>query len=554
MFLNDYSIISNHIVIIISFLVPFFLYAEIHYKPSQLFKGFLFQKQPEIIFDLPRRIEQTKLPLALIIKDCDNYPTKIKEIEIILSDGSETLDKFSIEENLLIEDKFFSKIYPIDVSPYIGEKLKISCKLSYSTANEDYTLVNNNYPNIENEFLSVFIDPDKRPTLSNFQWGDLHCHSHYTEDQVEFGLPLSLYPKIGRSMGLNFSAITDHSYDLDTTHESWTEEDSDVVKWHDFKSEINTINGKNNQFILLPGEEISVDNGRNRTVHMVVLNSDKFFPGSGDSFRKGFFQNTELYYSEVLNKLDQNTLAFAAHPCFRPSRLERILLKRGFWNTHDQHNKLTGFQFFNGEYPNSKGNYREKWKQELLKNRHKLIYAGNDSHGFLNRFISIKTPLVSLNNTSEHLYGKMLTGVKNTGNSVDKLINGLKNKPTIVSNGPAIDITLFNHHKKDHATLNIFDNENKAEIGEVLQGKPSQLKMEAESTEYFGKISKIKSYVSDYNSDKEIEINTYNTSKYNFEANLNLESLPKEGYIRSELYTDKNRFAWTNPVWFKVQD
>ncbi|MCF7740465.1 MAG: hypothetical protein K9N00_01920, partial [Candidatus Marinimicrobia bacterium] len=87
--------------------------------------------------------------------------------------------------------------------------------------------------------------------------------------------------------------------------------------------------------------------------------------------------------------------------------------------------------------------------------------------------------------------------------------------------------------------------------GETLAGKPNALKISARSTDFFGKIDQIKSYISNYEGNQEVLINTYNTNSLQFEKELSLTNLPREGYIRSELITSKGNFALTNPVWFE---
>jgi len=71
---------------VISLLLPILAYAEIHYK-WKYFPSRLFMKRPEIIADMPFRINpNTSLPVLCIIKDADKFPTRLNDIEIEIED------------------------------------------------------------------------------------------------------------------------------------------------------------------------------------------------------------------------------------------------------------------------------------------------------------------------------------------------------------------------------------------------------------------------------------------------------------------------------------
>jgi len=515
-----------------------FLYAEIHYKPRFL-RGLLYRKQPEIIFDTPQRIETDRLPVALIIKDAHKFKIELNNILIQLFINDKPVDEFSFQENLTVDSKFFSRIYNLNIKKYKGTQLEIKCYLECKTVEKQGIVLNNNYPFLKDKKLVVYPDTHKRPTLEKWQWGDIHCHSHYTEDQVEFGFPLQHFPEIGLATGLSFAAITDHSYDLDDKPESWTGKDPQLTKWHNMRKQITQLNRRYPDFTLLPGEEVSVDNGSGKTVHMLVINSDQYFPGSGDSFENGFFQTSELSFKQILDELDNKKIALAAHPFEKPSLVQSIFLKRGTWNIEIFDNRLDGYQILNGKQRNGFTGGKKEWIKTLLQGKRSLIYAGNDSHGFLNRFISIHAPLLSINNSEGHIFGEMVTAVKNTDIDVAEITKGLKNDPVIISSGPLIDLFLINGAQE-------------AGIGETLNSIPQSLKIKAKSIPYFGKIKEIHNYISDCSSNREVLINTYNLENLTCEKEIQLSNIPKEGYIRSELTTTRGNFALTNPVWYKA--
>ena len=51
------------------------------------------------------------------------------------------------------------------------------------------------------------------------------------------------------------------------------------------------------------------------------------------------------------------------------------------------------------------------WIRLLLDGYHKFIYAGNDAHGNFNMYRQIKTPMLSLYEKKEQLFGEFRTGV-----------------------------------------------------------------------------------------------------------------------------------------------
>ena len=42
----------------------------------------------------------------------------------------------------------------------------------------------------------------------------MHVHSQYSQSHVEFGPPLKVIDEMANACGLDFTAVTDHSYDL----------------------------------------------------------------------------------------------------------------------------------------------------------------------------------------------------------------------------------------------------------------------------------------------------------------------------------------------------
>ncbi len=526
------------------FLLPIWMYAELHYR-LPFFKGLLYKKQPEIIFDIPHRIDTDQLLVLLLIKDAHRFPIQVKKVTITLKDQSSQtiISRFSFAENFKLHHKWFSKIYPIDVSQYKAMYLQVQCELEINLRGKVLRINNDNYPRLSGQDFRVYTDPDPLPGKQNWSWGDLHTHSSWTEDQVEFGIPAELIPPLATAMGLSFCALTDHSYDLDDQPGSWTQTDPQLTLWRESRKHIADLNHKNNDFLLIPGEELSVDNGLGSNVHLALLNSTRYFPGSGDGLEHGFRQLSEYHYSHVLDQLSEHTLAFAAHPFERPKFSHRLLINRGTWNPWDHHRRLSGYQIINGHLENGFQRGKQIWIKQLLKGYRHYIYAGNDAHGSFNRFREMNIPLLCLQESQRQLFGHFRTGVRsNKSMSVYNLIYNLKEGPVIISNGPFINLRLETPENKSHP------------IGAQLYQAPRKIHIYAQSTPHFGSLKKIIIYLGDFEQQQEF---TYQSvaisSKNRDELTIPINNLPVRGYFRAELYTHRDTFALTNPIWFKNQ-
>ena len=70
-------------------LLPILGYAETHYRFTGL-PSLIYRRQPEIIFDLPRRLQPgADLPVVLLIKDADRFPVSVHTITANLKQGKE---------------------------------------------------------------------------------------------------------------------------------------------------------------------------------------------------------------------------------------------------------------------------------------------------------------------------------------------------------------------------------------------------------------------------------------------------------------------------------
>jgi hypothetical protein len=200
---------SEHILII-SLLFPF-LYAETHYRFKYFF-SWLKIAEPEIIADIPSRIEKSKdLPVLLIVKDSDKYNTEIIDIKVYKNDE----ELFSEEINLTLNQPYFDKIIFVDISHVDIGKQFIDVEIKYRIKNKIKICRNDNHRGTKHKPLPVFVSDNPLPKFDNCLFGETHSHTNYTSDQLEFGASINSTSVLAEAMGLNFFCATDHSYDLD---------------------------------------------------------------------------------------------------------------------------------------------------------------------------------------------------------------------------------------------------------------------------------------------------------------------------------------------------
>ena len=112
------------------FLPMVIMYAELHFR-FKCTNSRYFQKEPEILADLPIRIEPgNDIPILLIVKDAHIYPIILENVKIII-----------IKNNKIIQSKIFAYNADIDFSWWddtitmdakgISEDIEINVKIFY---------------------------------------------------------------------------------------------------------------------------------------------------------------------------------------------------------------------------------------------------------------------------------------------------------------------------------------------------------------------------------------------------------------------------------------
>ena len=473
----------------------------------------------------------------MILKDADKFPVLIKELSIFEKKRLICSQKINTKVNANYKDISFF-INSNNLSP--GQH-QFDIKISYIINNKNKNCYADNYRGTSHDSLPIYISRDQLPSFENCIFGDTHTHTNYTSDQVEFGASLEATRLMSRAMGLDFFCATDHSYDLDDQENNYLKNDPDLKKWKDFKKTVKNLNSNPGDVIIIPGEEVSVRNSEDKNVHLLIYNSDRFFPGAGDSGEKWFRNLSDFSISEVINELNNSSLALSAHPSEIPPFLQRLLIKRGFWKYQDCiQNGLNGLQFINGGGNSSIERSKNFWTKLLLQGNRLTGIAGNDAHGNFSRFRQIGFPFITMKEHYLHLFGKWRTGIylKNNKRDLKTTLNALKSGNCFMTNGPAL-------------LLEVYTANDRYSMGEICT-EPVKCKIKVRSTAEFGSLNSIKIILGDL--DKKQEIIYYKISHekniFDFHQEIVMNNLPEQGYLRMEATTVNQCQAFSNPIWF----
>jgi hypothetical protein len=383
--------------------------------------------------------------------------------------------------------------------------------------------------------------------------GELHCHTDATSDQVEFGAPVEAMLELAKAQGLNFFAATDHSYDLDDLPDNYLKNDPALRKWQVLQERIRKCNAAHQDFVIIPGEEVSAGNSQRRNVHFLIFNSQQFFPGSGDSAERWFRTAPEMSINEILAQLGDEALAFAAHPEVPTPLLEWLLLRRGKWQWPDyQHPRLNGLQIWNGSLEGmNEGTAR--WRELLLSGKKLYIIAGDDAHGNFNRFRQVGIPHLRLREHHWHLFGRTRTAALIEGQlTLSSLMSALRNGRACITTGPVMDLQIMG------------ENGQRACLGETVDAPVKNFFVQAISSAEFGKLERVVVWLGNLQARRErilFEAHDFADS-FSFSQTLPLDLPAGKFYLRGEAFSAGSEFlperslpcrVLTNPIWVEPE-
>jgi len=526
--------------------LPALLYAETHYRFPYFF-SLLKKHEPEVIADTPHRLEPGRqLPVLILIKDAHLYPARLTQVFIDICQSNRVVKHLEHLKNPIeLRDRFVWHIISLDVSGLDGW-IDVDVSFTLERGGKSKTYHNDNHRTSSHKPLKVFLAKDPLPRFSDLYLGDPHTHSNFTDDQVEFGVPITPAVSLARAMGLSYFCVTDHSYDLDDHPESYLVNDPALSKWKAFQTEVDRLNSESEDFVVVRGEEVSCRNGEAENVHFLILGQREFIHGSGDGAERWLRTRSEHSIEDVLRLRTTNSVAFTAHAEEPVPFLQRLLLGRGIWNESDLGlDNITGMQIINGRLDKSFQEGYRAWTRLLLRGKKLSAIAGNDAHGNFNRFRQIGIPFISIKESSDQIFGKMRTGIF-AGDRVSErsMLDALGKGTMIMTDGPVARLLARGAGvDPPHA-------------GNIVQGETIAVDVEVMSTPEFGEISSLKVIVGRTGENSE-------RTAFRFDGNQGF-SLHKQvsvkqsasSYVRVEIWTSapgsfdgRPHLCLTNPIW-----
>jgi histidinol phosphatase-like PHP family hydrolase len=531
-------------------LLPVFLYAETHFRFFPFFPSLLFKREPEVVFDVPARLDPGKdLPVVLIVNDLHRFPVELLDVTVVVSQKAlppraysfPDVNKYRIRHPL--EGSCGAYVFFIKRDCLVPGRTFINCKARLSRKKNRYQVLNDNFFSSSKLPFSCFVSSEPLPGSDFCSYGDLHVHSQYSQSHVEFGPPIIIIDLISKSCGLDFLAITDHSYDLSCSMDDYLKNDKELRRWNSFSNELTSYRGYN--CIIIKGEEISCFNSRNKAVHLCALGINEYIPGSVDGARNSpFLKNSTLTLEEVIHLIHtQQGLAIAAHPGAKFGFLQKLLLGRGTWQSKDVQTDLDGFQAVNNGFEKSWITSKHLWIKELLNGKKLPLIAGNDSHGDFNRYRCIAIPFISISENFNRYLSYAKTGTYTKVKIQSDVISEIKKGSTFVTTGPFLALS-----GSDSISDNLVGNEKD-------YGKNEEITAIIKSSYEFGSPLCLKIFYGQHEKTSESTFFSisYNEKKYNIFQKIPLTGLQGTGYLRAELTCvteeGKTSFAATSPCY-----
>lgn len=509
-------------------------YAEIHFRFSPLLPSLLFKKEPEVLFDLPARLNPGRdLPVLLILHDLLRFPVTVGAVAITVTKprfgtkvfNFNTLENYEVIHPYQKQQRSF--LFSIPRSEIDSGEVFINATVTIISGTKTTTVFNDNIPSSSRRAFRCFIADNHLPGSDLCSYGDLHMHSYHSQSHVEFGPPPAVIDCMASHSGLQYVGITDHSYDLSCRMDNYLIEDEYVTHWQVLSEELKKPSAF--QTILVQGEEISCLNSSGETVHLLGLGLTRFIPGSRDGARKTIKKTRHLTIQEaVTNIKEQGGCAVAAHPGARSGLAQKLLLHRGTWTAVDCTAHLDGFQALNSGFGKSWKAAKNLWLTMLQSGIKVPLLGGNDAHGDFNRYRAIGKPFLSIYENFQRYMGYGKTGIYGQCTTAEQIITKIRQGATFVTTGPYISIN-YTKEPQSHA------------IGSAAITAPgSDLFVHATSTPEFGAIKRITVFLGLRNStaeEKDLLVIPLNKVSYDEMHAFSIAACTSKSYLRAEVIT-----------------
>lgn len=502
-------------------------YAETHYK-FRLPWSPLHRPWPEMIVDAPSLVVPGEsVPLFLCIHDAHLFPVRLRAVRVVVRGGGQ----MHLAEEAF-DTRLDSPFHWIDLpwpGPVIeGENLVDVLFEVEDSKGRRRKFLNHNLPGLAQTSLSVLRLSQPLPFPTGWISGDLHAHTVWSEDPVEWGGDPHVLGCAAKSMGLGFWAATDHSYDFAWAHPDWMRPADPMERFSKFRQSL--AGNHDGQSIVLPAEEVSCGNRQGRNVHLLVLDHPEYIPGQGDGGRHWLQNRPDLSLAQVLERISTSGApAFAAHPLPGIGMVERLLFRRGEWGLPDLLPGIHGLQFWNGHADDDFMRGRGLWVADLVLGGRRLPIAGNDAHGDLNRATQVSTPLLSLRQSQQHRFGHARTWIHmEEPPSREAIRRALSSDtPCVLSDGPWLSLRVADASREAERSVRGVD-------------------LDASSLTEFGKISVVRLYAHVRGAAREELV--LDAAPVSLEWSHHLDVPPGADYLRAEAATSKGRRALTRAV------
>ncbi len=530
------------------------LYAEVHYRHGRL-PSLLYRAFPEVVVDVPIRLEPgwegDRLPVLVLIKDAHRYPVTVESIKIDLRAQRGRRFGTRIPLGWVCREPMQHKILYVDLGPLArrGELAvagEVRIREDGGRRRGRRVRVRGDSYGRWSTMLATRAAADPYPSEAGWVSGDLHHHTAYTADQVEFGAPLEVSAVFAAAAGCAWAATTDHSYDLDDDPADFLRNRPDLPKWRALRGEAGRLNAAGTGAWLLPGEEVSCGGVDGHNLHLLVLGHEHFLPGVGDGAERWFHNAATFPLTEVLRRIESGPgIAYAAHPFEPMGRLNRFAFNRATWSEDDVRARgLHGLQVWNGSKPEALRIGLERWRTLLDRGVRRPIAAGNDAHGSFALGRSITLPFLSLSWGKEQVYANARTTLRTRGPLGDRsLLDALAAGRSTVTNGPFLCL-------EARQEGGVF------EAGDRIEGdQPAMIRARGRSTGEFGCPSSLVVHVGVEGRGERVAAATAGDGSGEIRAGLLLERAPARGWIRAELRCerpeggDEAGLALTNPIY-----
>lgn len=429
-------------------------YAETHFK-FKLPWSLLYRPWPEIFFDAPFQcVPDCEAALWLIVRDADRFPVRIKNIFVDLH-ADQKKETRIIPFDCLSNDSF--AFYKISLGILRPGDYKIfpsvEVERTFSHSKKIKKIARWNFPFLSSTPLRMRVLREMPPKPLGYWAGELHCHTKYSADHVEFGASPEVMQQAAESVGLDFVCFTDHAYDFAFRESDYTKETDPAPRFDDLKKEIDALK----KFpLLIHGEEVSVGNSQNENVHLLSFAPKNYLAGMGDCGRFWLNNFPTFPVKKILD--EAHAPCFAAHPKMPLGALEKFIFRRGEWGHDDlclsKKNKIRGLQFWNGSRDEGFNLGKAFWLDELRRGNFLLPIGGNDAHGDLNSTTSVSIPLFRLRHSSEHIFGKVRTVLRAEELSEEGLKRAFEEGNLYLTDGPALYFDRENSKVHFHARTN----------------------------------------------------------------------------------------------------